>query len=120
LRAALDGKTALSEAPLYRQRVDDQGYSSRPSNQIEQTRSNIEIRERLGASLTAKDATTRALRHALNRSAGQNWFHLACQLQRQGDSWAAFKAWMASRQLAPQPGNVKLLLRILLRIPNRS
>jgi hypothetical protein len=120
LRAALDGKVALSEVPLYKQRSDAQGYSSRPARQIEQTLSNIEIRERLAAMLTAKDATTLALRKACKRSAGQNWFHLAYQLQRQGKTLAALKAWMASQRLATQPGNVKLLLRILLRIPNHS
>jgi GT2 family glycosyltransferase len=120
LRAALDGKTALSEAPLYRQRVGTQGYSSRPSRQIEQTQSNIEIRERLIATLTAKNASTGALRRAFNQSAGQNWFHLAYQLQLQGDTKGALSAWIASQQRSPQPGRMKLLLRILLRTQNRS
>jgi glycosyltransferase involved in cell wall biosynthesis len=120
LRAALDSKVALSEAPLYRQRVDSQGYSSRPTREREQTQSNIEIRERLAASLTAKDAATRLLRHDFKRSASEHWFHLAYQLQRQGESRAAFKAWMASRQMAPQPRSMNLLLRILFNIRNRS
>ena len=119
LRAALDGKVALSEAPLYRQRVDAQGYSSRATRERDQTLSNIEIRARLAAMLSAKDATTQALRQDFKRSAGQHWFHLAYQLQLQGDTRAAFKAWMASRQLAAQPGSMKLLLRILLRNLNR-
>jgi glycosyltransferase involved in cell wall biosynthesis len=120
LRAALDGKTALSEAPLYRQRVDTQGFSSRPSRQIEQTLSNIEIRERLAATLTAKDATTQALRKAFKRSASQNWFHLAYQLQQHGETRQAFKAWMASMRIAPRIGSMRLFLRILFRIPGRS
>jgi glycosyltransferase involved in cell wall biosynthesis len=120
LRAALDGKTALSEAPLYMQRLDAQGYSSRPAREREQTLSNIEIRERLAATLTANDTATLALRQAFRRSAGQNWFHLAYQLQRQGKTLAALKAWLASQRLATQPGNVKLLMCILLRIRNRS
>lgn len=119
LRAALDGKTALSEAPLYRQRVDSQGYSSRPARQSEQTLSNIEIRERLVATLLAKDATTQALRHEFKRSAGQYWLHLARQLQLQGDARSAYKAWITSQQLAFKPGSVKLLLRILLTRLNR-
>lgn len=114
LRAALDGKVALSEAPLYRQRVDNQGYSSQPTREIEQTLSNIEIRERLAAMLSAEDATTQALHHDFKQSAGQNWFHLANQLQRQGNTWPAFKAWMASQHVEFQPGRAKLLLRILL------
>lgn len=120
LRAALDGKVALSEAPLYRQRVDTQGYSSRPTREREQTLSNIEIRERLTATLSAKDATTQALRHDFKRSAGQHWLHLAYQLQLQGDAWAAFKAWVTSQQLAFKPRSVKLLLRILLTNLKRS
>jgi hypothetical protein len=120
LRAALDGKVALSKAPLYRQRVDDQGYSSRPTLKREQTQSNIDIRERLASSLSAKDAATQALRHDFKRSAAQHWFHLAYQLQLQGDTWAAFKAWMASQRLGYQPGSVNMLLRILLTILNRS
>jgi glycosyltransferase involved in cell wall biosynthesis len=114
LRAALDGKVALSEAPLYRQRVDDQGYTSLPIRESEQTLSSIEIRERLAAMLSANDPTTQTLRHAFKRSAGQHWFHLAYQLQLQGDTRAAYKAWKTSQQLAPQPRSVKLLLRILL------
>jgi hypothetical protein len=119
LRAALGGKVALSEAPLYRQRVDNQGYSSQPTREIEQTLSNIEIRERMATMLSAKDKTTQALRQDFKRSACQNWFYLACQLQRKGYPWAAFKAWIASRRFASQPGSLKLLLRILLTPPNR-
>ena len=120
LRAALDGKVALSEAPLYRQRVDNQGYSSRPTRYREQALSYIEIRERLAAMLATKDATTQSLRHDFKQSASQHWIHLAYHLQHQGDTWAAFKAWTASQRLASQPGSVKLLLRILLSILNRS
>ena len=113
LRAALDGKVALSEAPLYRQRVDSQGYSSRPTREKEQALSSIEIRERLTAMLSAKDATTQTLRRDFKRSAGQHWFQLAYQLQRQGDVRGAFKALMVSQKLAPQARSMKLLLRIL-------
>jgi GT2 family glycosyltransferase len=120
LRAALDGKVALSVAPLYRQRVDSQGYSSQPTREIEQTLSNIEIRERLANMLTAKDTTTQALRRNFKQSAGQNWFHLAYQLQLQGQTRAALKAWLTSQWLVSQPGNIKLLARILLTQPNRS
>jgi len=120
LRAALDGKVALSEAPLYRQRVDAQGYSSRPKRDREQALSNIEIRERLANRLSAKDATTLELHHIFKRSAGQHWFHLAYQLQLQGDTRAAFKAWMASQRIGAQPGSIKLLLRILLSTLNPS
>jgi len=120
LRAALDGKVALSETPLYRQRVDAQGYSSRSAREREHSLSSIEIRERLAAGLAAKDAATQTLRQDFKRSAGQHYLHLAYQSQRQGDTWAALKAWMASQKLAPQPGSMKLLMRILLRIRNRS
>ena len=119
LRAALDGKVALSESPLYRQRVDTQGYSSRPSREKEQTLSNIEIRERLASTLSAKDATTQALRHEFKRSAGQYWLNLAYQLQLQGNFRGALSAWITSQKLAFKPRSVKLLLRILLTHPNR-
>ncbi len=120
LRAALDGKVALCESPLYRQRADAQGYSSRAAREKEQMLSNIEIHERLAAMLSSKDAATQVLRQNFKRSAGKHWFHLAYQLQLQGDTRAAFKAWIASQKLAFQPGSIKLLLRILLNNLNRS
>jgi glycosyltransferase involved in cell wall biosynthesis len=114
LRAALDGKVALCEAPLYRQRVDNQGYSSQPTREMEQTRSNIEIRERLANELDSDDASSRNLRQDFMRSASRNWFTLAYQLQLNGNTWAAFKAWINSQKIESQPGSLKLLLRILL------
>ena len=120
LRAALDGKVALCEAPLYRQRVDNQGYSSQPTREMEQTRSNIEIRERLANALDSDDALSRNLRQDFLRSASQNWFTLAYQLQLNGDNWTAFKAWIHSQRIASQPGSLKLLLRILLRKQDRN
>jgi hypothetical protein len=120
LRAALDGKVALSEAPLYRQRVDNQGYSSQPTREMEQTLSNIEIRERLATELDSDDAATQGLRQDFMRSASQNWFTLAYQLQLNGKTWAAFKAWISSQKIQPQPGSLKLLLRILLTKPDRQ
>ncbi len=120
LRAALDGKVALSNAPLYRQRVDSQGYSSRPTREMEHTLSNIEIRERLASRLTSQDAATQELRHDFELSASQNRFHLAYQLQLNGKALDAFKALIASQKTGLQPGSLKLLLRILLTIPNRK
>lgn len=120
LRAALVGKVALNEAPLYRQRVDAQGYSSHPTREIDQTLSNIEIRERLAGTLAAKDAATRALRRAFKRSAGENWHHLAYQLQLRGETGPALKAWTNSLGLAHQRGNLRLLLRILMRVRDRK
>jgi hypothetical protein len=119
LRAALDGKVALSEAPLYRQRVDNQGYSSQPTREMEQTRSNIEIRERLAIGLDSDDAATQRLRQDFMRSSSQNWFVLAYQLQNQGATWRALKAWLASQRIASQPGSAKLLASILLSTLNR-
>lgn len=113
LRAALDGKVALCEAPLYRQRVDNQGYSSQPTREMEQTLSNIEIRERLATELDSDDASAQRLRQDFMRSASQNWFTLAYQLQLHGKPWAALKAWMTSQRVSSQPGSARLLLRIL-------
>lgn len=116
LRAALGGKVALSEAPLYRQRLDAQGYSSHPAREIDQTLSSIEIRERLAGTLAAQDTTTRALHRAFKQSAAQNWHHLAYQLQLRGETRPALKAWANSLGFAHQPGTLRLLLRILFNI----
>ncbi len=103
LQAALDGNVALNETPLYSQRMNTEGYSSGATRKMEQILSSIEIRERLAAMLAAKDAATQALRHDFKRSAGQHWLNLAYQLRLQGGACAAFKVWMASQQLTPQP-----------------
>jgi hypothetical protein len=81
---------------------------------MEQTRSNIEIRERLANELDSDDASSRNLRQDFMRSASRNWFTLAYQLQLNGNTWAAFKAWINSQKIESQPGSLKLLLRILL------
>ncbi len=103
LRAALVGKGALSEAPLYRQRVDGQGYSSHPTRESEQTLSNIEIRNRLAATLSAKNSTNKTLRKEFKHSAGKYWFQLAYLLQIQGNTWTAVRAWATSQRKHPNP-----------------
>lgn len=119
LRAALAGNVALNEVPLYLQRSDAQGYSSHPDRQIEHTLSNIEIRERLAATLSMENAPTRKLQQAFKRSTGQNWRHLAYQQHQNGNNFIALKAWLRSVRMDRKP-SLKLLLRILLNLSVRT
>lgn len=117
MRAALEARTALCPAGLYRQRSDGQGYSSRPERWEEQMHSVIEIRERLGALVRTRFPAERALHRRFDRAAGQAWFNLAWHHQRLGRRRAALQAWARSQRLAPNPRRLGLLLRILTMPP---
>ena len=110
LRAALHGNAALLNAGLYRQRVDGQEYSSRPSRERDRLLSVIESKDRLFLGLPKNDLR---LREHFIQARAYDRFCLARYYARNCQPHKAFDAWIESLQLALVPRRVKFLGRIV-------
>lgn len=89
LRALLHGEGALLDEGLYLQRASGQGYSSQGRRALEQTRSNLEIKESLlGHPAVAARGLGPLVRQALHR----DWKGYAWQLHQQGKRLVALQA----------------------------
>ena len=110
LRAALHGNAALLNAGLYRQRVDGQEYSSRPSRERDRLLSVIESKDRLFLGLPKNDLR---LREHFVQARAYDRFCLARYYARNCQPHKAFGAWIESLQLAFVPRRVKFLGRIV-------
>ena len=112
LRAALRGRSALLNEPLYRQRVHDGAYSSR-GRQLEQLLSNVELKDRLLATLRVAGASQQFA--AARRAASEGWFALAYHYSVMGRQRDALSAWIASERRHPSLQRCKLLPRLVQR-----
>jgi hypothetical protein len=110
LRAALHGKAALLNVALYRQRVDGQQYSSRPSRERDRLLSVIESKDRLVLGLPKND---HRLREHFVQARAYDRFCLARCYARQCQPHKAFTAWIESLQLVFVPRRVNFLARIV-------
>ena len=110
LRAALHGNAALLNVGLYRQRVDGQEYSSRPSRERDRLLSVIESKDRLFLGLPKNDHW---LREHFVQARAYDRFCLARYYARNCQPHKAFDAWIESLQLAFVPRRVKFLGRIV-------
>jgi glycosyltransferase involved in cell wall biosynthesis len=111
LRAALRGRTALLNEPLYRQRVHDRAFSSR-GRKLEQLLSQVEIKDRLLATLRETRAPQRGL---ARRAAAEAWFRLAYHQSATGHQREALAAWLVSERRRPSFQHCKLLPRLAQR-----
>ena len=117
LRAALVSRCALLNRPLYRQRVDGQGYHSLPDRVLAQIRSGAEMTLYLyrnppvGVSAAAVDL----LKEAASRYA----FDLAYALSKQGSFREAMHYWLVSQQIQPELKRLKFLFGALARAAAR-
>lgn len=89
LRAVLHGECALLEDGLYLQRASGQGYSSQSRRALEQTRSNLEIKESL---LGDPAVLARDLGPLVKQALHRDWKGYAWQLLQQGHRGAALQA----------------------------
>jgi len=113
LRAALHSRCALLNLPLYRQRVDGQGYHSLPERVIAQLRSGAEMTLRLYRNPPA--GTTAQEVELLREGASRYAFDLAYNLSRQGSLKEALKCWIDSQQIAPNVRRLKFPFGALAR-----
>lgn len=118
-RAALHSPTALYAEGLYRQRNDNQGFSSKPARRLEHMLSGVEIRETLLAE-TAGKPQYRHLQGLFREAAAKGWFDLAYNYRNLGYRWRALAAWWQSQKHLFRPGRFKFLLRLLLPVPRRD
>ena len=110
LRAALHGNAALLNVGLYRQRVDGQQYSSRPSRERDRLLSVIESKDRLFLGLPKND---HRLREDFVQARAYDRFCLARYYARNCQPHKAFDAWIESLQLAFVPRRINFLGRIV-------
>jgi glycosyltransferase involved in cell wall biosynthesis len=114
-RAALQVPTALLTEGLYRQRVDNQGFSSKRERQLEHLMSAVEIRDRL----LKKMATQQQYKHKaglFREAAAKGWFDLAYYYHVSGRPGKALAAWWQSQKRLVKAGRTKLLIRLLLSV----
>lgn len=108
LRASAVSQCALLDEPLYRQRVDGQGTSSRGDRKRDHLESALEMTLRLYRKPPFPvSSTTRAL---LRKAASRNAAALAHYLSRSGDLAGCLRAWWTSEKLQPSASRLKLPL----------
>lgn len=114
-RAALQVPTALLMEGVYRQRADNQGFSSKPERQLEHLLSGIEIRDML----LQKMATQPQYKHKnglFREAAAKSWFNLAYYYYMSGCPKKSLAAWWQSQKRLVKVGRTKLLIRLLLSV----
>jgi len=112
LRAALHGECALLNEGLYLQRAAGQGYSSQTRRALEQTRSNLEIKESLlRHPAVAGTHRRRLVKRVLHRS----WNGYAWQLREQGELREASQALRSAAKYGISTELIRLLVGIRLR-----
>lgn len=105
LRAAMHARCAICLAPLYRQRSDGQGFSSKADKQQAQIESSVDMV--LGL-LRSENSANDAYRTALLRSAAsRNAHHLAYFHAQRGNMRPSLSAWWLSQRLLPTPATWK-------------
>jgi len=116
ISAALNARTALITEGLYLQRVDGQGFSSRPNRILEHMNSGIEIKDRLLRQ--AKDGHSTKFAPLFRRAAAEAWFNLAWHHYQLGNRLQAMPALFRSMSRQFMPSQLKLLARLAL--PNNA
>jgi len=117
--AALRTKTGLVDEPLYRQRADNQGYSSRRERRLEHLQSGVEIREHL-LSEAKQDPSLARWRPLFRAAAAKAWFDYAYDRCQQGSLRASFIGWWKSQRHQLSVARIRLLGRIAKRmVPER-
>lgn len=112
LRAALHGECALLDEGLYLQRAAGQGYSSQSRRALEQTRSNLEIKESLLRHPAMAETYRRQLvKRALHRA----WKGYAWQLRQHGDRRGADQALLSAAKYGISMELIKMLVSFRLR-----
>lgn len=119
IRAALDLRTALLDEPLYMQRAENQGYSSKRDRELEHVLSGVEIREYLLAQSKQRAAWSRSQR-LFTESLARALFHLAHFHYRKGNRSQALAALSRSAVIRPSLAHLKFLGRLILPAPNET
>jgi len=118
LRAALVSRCALLNRPLYRQRVDGQGYHSLPDRVLAQLRSGAEMTLRLYQ--TPPAGVSAEAVELLKEAASRYTFDLAYALSKQASFMESMHYWLLSQQIQPDLKRLKFLFGALVRAVGRA
>lgn len=113
IRAAMVARCGLLLEPLYRQRADGQGFSSRGDRERDHLESGLETALRLyrDPPFPVSDAVRALFRDAAGRGAAS----LAYYHSRRGEVSACVRAWWTSERIDPSLPRVKLPLAAIAR-----
>lgn len=111
-RAALQVPTALLTEGVYRQRAENQGFSSKKERQLEHLLSGVEIRERL-LKLVMSQAQHKGKSCLFREALAKGLFDLAYYYYVSGRPSKSMVAWWKSQKCLFKAGRTKLLVRLL-------
>lgn len=115
IRAAMEVPTALITEGLYKQRADNQGFSSKKDRRLEHMLSGVEIKEYLLAKALSDDNDSAQRRALLRQSAAESWFDLAYHYMNEGALAASLAAWKTSQRHSFSTAHFKMLGKLLLK-----
>jgi glycosyltransferase involved in cell wall biosynthesis len=110
LRASLAAKCAYLHEPLYRQRLDGQGYSSRDDRELDHLESGFDMTWRLYAQ--PPFVLTAHARAMLGEAAGVALIAIARYHAKRRRISAALHAWIRARSICPSVADARSLLSI--------
>src|SRR5574337_113700 len=112
LRASMRTQCAICLAPLYCQRSDGQGFSSKAYKQQAQMESALEMVLRLLRSEVSSGNVSRAA--LLRSAASRNAYHLSYYHAQHGNIYSSLSAWWLSQRLQPTPATWKTPISAVL------
>jgi len=111
-RAALQVPTALLTQGVYRQRAENQGYSSKKERHLDHLLSGVEIRERLLKWVLSQEKH-KDKSHLFREALAKGLFDVAFFHYQSGCPSESMMAWWKSQKCLFKAGRMKLLVRIL-------
>lgn len=118
LRASLMGQCALLDEPLYLQRSDGQGTSSRAEREYDHVESAAEMVLHLYRNPPLP--VSRDIQMILRQAASRNAEHMAFHLSTRGDLSGALHAWRRAQSIEPSFTRLKVLSALIARIMLRE
>ncbi|MBK8993549.1 MAG: glycosyltransferase family 2 protein [Gammaproteobacteria bacterium] len=118
LRASLMARCALLHEPLYLQRSDGQGTSSRADREYDHAESAAEMV--LNLYRNPPLPVSREIRLVLRQAASRNAEHVAFHLSKHGDLSGALRAWRRAQWIEPTVTRFKVLSALIARIMQRA
>ena len=118
LRASLGARCALLAEPLYMQRADGQGTSSRADRELDHIRSAAEMVLRLY--YHSETPLSSIARSSLRRAARRNSEHLAYSLSQRRELSGALRAWWLAQSIEPSLSGLRMLASLVARTAQRQ
>jgi hypothetical protein len=117
LRASMAARCAYLDEPLYRQRLDGQGTSSRGDRELDHLKSGFNMTWRLYSS--PPFPTSARHRELLRQAASNGATSLAYYHAQHGQIANAMRAWWRSQTIAPSLRGLRFALSVLRDVSRR-